>query len=144
MHSSVIWLQISSRGLPPNCLFSFSIMNCTLNIGTVEGPWRLWASVHLTRGKSGLSWPNKPSLCTSRQFITHMFSGSSRPRGSTSQPLSNLCSTLLRVHVPVHVVYVVVAEKALKLWHSYYLSWPRSSWKKGLNVFQDRKWWLSL
>lgn len=101
-----------------------------LNIDAGEGPWRLRTSVHLTWGKTGLSWPNKPSLCTSRQFITHMFSGSNRPQGSISQPLSNLCSTLLRAHVPGHVVYVVAAEKTLKLWHSSCLSWIQSSWGK--------------
>lgn len=107
-----------------------------VNIGPGEGPQRLQTSVHLTWGKTGLSWPNKPSLCTSRQFITHMFSGSNRPQGSTSQPLSNLCSALLRAHVPVHVVYVVAAEKTLKLWHSSYLSWTQSSWKKKKKRFE--------
>lgn len=125
LHSGVIWLQSSHDLFPTVCLALASCSACWRLV-----PWRLRTSVHLTWGKAGLSWPNKPSLGTSRQFITHMLSGSSRPQGSTSRPLSNLCSTLLRAHVPVHVVYVVAAEKVLKLWHWYYLSWPQSSWKQ--------------
>lgn len=38
-----------------------------------------------------------------------------RHQGPRSQPLCNLCSTVLRGHVPVHVVYVEAADTVLTL-----------------------------
>lgn len=102
-----------------------------------------------------LLWPSRPPSLSLHLWTIycvplhqHTFTPTSdRPQGPRSQPLSNLCPTVLRGHVPVRVVYVGAADKALEVWLWTFTftelwgpAWCKPKKKPVMKVFQSRKW----